>query len=147
MDEEMPVVPDATLDQLLAPRAATDSGFPEDDVELPELGAKVRVRAVSRLEAIYIQSAKGVRDVERRTLALGMVRPAMTEDDVAKWQRSSVAKEIDAATTRIGQLSGMLEGSQKAAYKSVRDESDTGVRVLPSDETINDGGDTTADAE
>lgn len=128
----------ASKEALLARRAQTESGFPEDDVEIPGLGV-VRVRGLSRLEVIYLQSAKGPAAVEQRTVALGLVDPAMTEDDVKQWQRVSAGGELNPVTERIGQLSGMMPGADKDAYKSVRDESDAGVRALPGAEAVDDG--------
>jgi hypothetical protein len=125
-------------DALLSRREDTESGFPESTVDIPGLGS-VRVRGLSRHEVIHLQSAKGALAVERVTVSLGLVDPVLTEDEVARWQRVSPAGELDSVTQAIGQLSGVLEGSAKAAYKSVSDEPDAGVRVLPSAATEHDG--------
>lgn len=128
----------ASKEALLARREQTESGFPEAEVEVPGLGV-VRVRGLSRAEVIYLQSAKGPAAVEQRTVALGLVEPTMTEDDVKQWQRVSVGGELNPVTERIGQLSGMMPGADKEAYKSVRGESDAGVRALPGAEAGDDG--------
>lgn len=124
---------------LLARRFDTESGFEEDDVEVPGIGT-VRVRGLSRAEVILLQSTKGGPAVmEQRTVAMGMVDPVMTEDDVKHWQRISDGSELDPVTKRIGQLSGMMPGADKEAYKSAGDESDAGVRALPGAEAGDDG--------
>lgn len=112
---------------LLAKREApgTVSGYPEDDVPVPGFGT-VRVRGLSRFEVLHIQSnhGKGVAAVEQLTVSLGLIDPPMTEAEVKVWQKVDVSGEIDPVTQRIGELSGMIRGADKEAYKSVRDESD-----------------------
>jgi len=113
--------------------------MPEDDVEVPGMGA-VRVRGLSRLEAIGMQVAHGTAAIERRTIALAMIDPVMTEDEVGRWQRVSVAGELQGVADKIQALSGMADDSAKEAYKSVRGEPDAGIRVLPGGEAADDGG-------
>lgn len=105
--------------RLLAKRAETESGMPEADVEIPGMGT-VRVRALTRLEAIHAQKASGVVEMDRRIIALGMVDPAMTEADVADWTRVAPAGELDPVANKITELSGIQTNAGKAAYKSVR---------------------------
>lgn len=110
---------------LLSKRGTTESGFPEGEVEIPGFGT-VRVRGLSRHEVLHIQSAHtkgGVAAVERLTVSLGMVDPVLTEDEVKQWQKVSPGGEIDPVTQKIGELSGMLEGADKEAYKSLPTES------------------------
>lgn len=118
---------------LFAPR------LPEDDVEIPGVGT-VRVRGLSRIEAMHVQAANGAEATERRILALGMVDPALTEADAGRWQKASPAGELEPVTTRIAELSGIDQGAAKSAYKSIRDEPGDGVRVLPGDRVGDDGG-------
>lgn len=101
---------------LMAPR------LPEDDVEIPGVGT-VRVRALSRAEAMSVQRlAKKDQDVH--TIALGMMDPPMSVDDVQRWAEASPAGEMEAVARRIAQLSGVLtEGAQKSGVPGVRDES------------------------
>lgn len=132
---------------LLARRHDTVTGFPEDDVEVPGMGT-VRVRGLSRHEVIHVQSAKGGPvKVEQLTVSLGLVDPQMTEDEVRQWQKLSIGGEMEPVTLAIGRLSGMLPGADKEAYKSFRDESDAGVRVLPGAEAGPDGGGTPDDEQ
>jgi hypothetical protein len=115
--------------------------LPEDDHEIPGVGT-VRVRALSRTEAMHVQAATDTAESDRRIIAQGLVDPALVipgllhrQDgkkceacaDAEQWQKASVAGEIEAVSTRIAELSGMLEGADKAAYKSLPDGSDGGV--------------------
>lgn len=115
--------------------------LPEADVDIPGVGT-VRVRALNRAEAMRVQEATGTGAAERLILHLGMVDPPLTEAEARQWQEASVAGEIEPVTTRIAELSGILPGADKEAYKSFRDESGSGVRVLPSPEAGHDGGST-----
>lgn len=96
--------------------------LPEADVEVPGVGT-VRVRALSRAEVLLIQGVEGTAAIERKTLSLGLVDPKLTEDEVGQWQEASLPNELDPVGERIAELSGMLEGSPKAAYKSAGDQS------------------------
>jgi len=118
---------------LLKPR------LPEADVEVPGIGT-VRVRGLNRAEAMRVQAAKGVEATERVILALGMVDPALTEAEAGQWQKAAPAGEIEPVSRVIAELSGMVEGADKAAYKSVRDDGGAGVRVLSGPEAGDDGG-------
>lgn len=96
--------------------------LPEAEVELAGIGV-VRVRGLSRAEALQVQAAKGAEATERKTLTLGLVDPKLTEAEVGRWQAASAAGEIQAVAMRIAELSGMVEHADKEAYKSVRGES------------------------
>lgn len=112
--------------------------LPEEDVEIP--GGTVRVRGLSRLEAMDVQQAGGPQVIERRMLALAMVDPKLTEDEVRQWQNASPASEIEPVTDAIARLSGLAPGADKETYKSFRGEPGAGVRALPSAEAGDDGG-------
>lgn len=123
-------------EKLLAPR------LEEDDVEIPGVGT-VRIRALSRFEVLVTQRGQKRGDalaMDRSLLLHGMVDPVLTEDEITRWQKASPAGEIEPITRRIAELSGIGPGSDKEAYKSVRGESDAGIRVLPGGETVDDGG-------
>ena len=120
--------------RLLKPRVS------EGEVELDGIGT-VRVRGLSRAEVYMTQQAKGTEAMERKILALGMVDPPMTEAEVAEWQRSSPAGEMEPVTVKIQELSGIGKAAEKQAMQSFRDEPGEGVRVLPGDEAAHDGGD------
>lgn len=105
---------------LFAPR------LPEADVEVPGVGT-VRVRGLNRPEAMAVQAVSGTEARERKILALGMVDPALTEAEAGRWQKAAPAGELEPVTTRIAELSGMLEGSAKEAVKTFRGEPGSGV--------------------
>jgi hypothetical protein len=48
-----------------------------------------------------------------------MLDPVMSFAEVRAWMAAAPAGEIDKVSTKIGQLSGLLEESEKDAYKSV----------------------------
>lgn len=113
--------------------------LPEADVDVPGIGM-VRVRGLNRAEAMQVQSAKGTEATERVILALGMVDPQLTEAEAGRWQKAAPAGEIEPVSRRIAELSGMVEGAEKEAYKSLRGGAGDGVRVLPGAEAGDDGG-------
>lgn len=96
---------------LLAPR------LPEDTVEIAGIGT-FRVRGLSRIEAISVQAGKGTANIERKMIALGLLEPKLTEDEVGTWMRNAPAGELSPISDRIAELSGMAPGSEKGAYKS-----------------------------
>jgi hypothetical protein len=115
-------VPIASAEALTAKRSTgTTSGFPEDFVviESDDGPVKVHVRGLSRHEVLHVQAQKGVAAVEQMTVSLGMIAPKMTPEQVKAWQKYSVGAELDKVTERIGQLSGMLQGSRKAAIREM----------------------------
>lgn len=113
--------------------------LPEDDVDVPGIGI-VRVRGLSRIEAMHVQAAKGVEATERRILALGMVDPTLTEAEAGQWQKASTAGEIEPVANRIAELSGIAPGSPKQAYKDFEADPGSEFRVLPGAEVGHDGG-------
>lgn len=113
--------------------------LPEANVDVPGVGV-VRVRGLSRIEALHVQAAKGPEATERRILALGMVDPPLTEAEAGQWQRASAAGEIELVSTRIAQLSGMAPESAKEAVKEFEANPDAEFRVLPGSEAGDDGG-------
>lgn len=94
-------------------------GLPEADVELPSGAGTIRVRGLSRLEAIGMNTLKTDEEREVHALACAMLDPIMTQEDVRAWQRAAVAADVQAASIAVGRLSNMEEGSGKAATKSV----------------------------
>lgn len=117
------------------------SRLEEADVEIPGVGT-VRVRALSRAEVLDVQKLqdKGTARMERRMLSLAMVDPQLTEAEVGEWQQASAAGEMEPVGLKVQELSGMLEGADKAAYKEFESDPDTEFRVLPGGEAGDDGG-------
>jgi hypothetical protein len=110
----------------------------EDDVELTIAGrpARVRVRGLSRQEVFDIQKIgdAGIAMVERKTLALAMLRPRMTEGQVREWQENAPAGEMERVTDAVERLSGVADGQAKAIYKGMDADPASEFRPLPSDE-------------
>jgi len=103
-------------------------GMTEEWVEIPGKGS-VRVRGLTRGEVFVIQKARkeGQIDVavdERRTIALCMVEPRLTEAEVRQWQKTSPAGELEPVAAKIRELSGLAEGADKSGVPDVRDESE-----------------------
>lgn len=90
----------------------------EDDVEIPGVGT-VRVRGLTRHEVLAAQQGRlgDTMAAERAMLALGMLDPKLTEDEVARWQRACPAGEMEPVTRKIQELSGMLDGSPKSGLR------------------------------
>lgn len=129
---------------LLAPRAGTASGMPEDDVEIPGKGT-VRVRGLSRVEALLAVKIDDLQTRERKTLTFGMVDPALDEREAGEWMKVSPYSEIEPVVTRILELSGLVPESAKEAYKEFEADPDAEFRALPGAEAVDDGGDIAAD--
>lgn len=100
--------------------------LPQDDIEIPGVGT-VRVRGLSRHEAVVMQAQTGPGMSERKMLTFGLVNPMLTEDEAGRWQHASPAGELEPVTNRIAELSGMKLGADKTAYKSDGGQPDAGV--------------------
>ena len=140
-DPAVDAVPIASPAFLTAKReTGTASGFREDFVviDTDQGPMKVHVRGLSRQEVIHVQNTKGVAAVEALTLHLGLLDPKMTIDQVKAWQKVSEGGEMEPVTKRIGELSGMLQDSRKAAIKEMLDDPGVEFRVSPSDEARDD---------
>lgn len=111
----------------------------EAEVEVPGVGT-VRVRALSRAEAMSLQDTKGVAAIERKMLALALVDPVLTEAEVGQWQQASAAGELEPVGIKVQELSGMDEGAAKAAYKEMDADPATEFRLPPSGDAVDDGG-------
>lgn len=106
------------------------AGPPEDDVDIPGVGT-IRVRGLTRTEVLSVRKAAdnaGTVDgprvlvLERKLLSAGMVDPKLSEDDVRTWQNVCPAGQLEPVTEKIQELSGLLEGSEKAAFQGVREQ-------------------------
>lgn len=106
------------------------SALPEADVEIPGKGT-VRVRGLTRAEAMSLQDVKGVAAIERKMLALALVDPQLTEAEVGRWQKASAAGEMEPIGAKVQELSGMNEGAAKEAYKEFDADPDAEFRLPP----------------
>lgn len=90
--------------------------LPSDTVPIPGVG-HVTVRGLSRDETADIPNLTGA-ERESTIISRAMVDPELTVDEVRQWMKAAPAGEFDKVSTKIGELSGLLESSGKDAYKS-----------------------------
>lgn len=93
----------------------------ERDVEVDGIGV-VRVRALSRAEATRFKGKHDVEILERQMLAVALVDPKLTEDEVARWQEVAPAGELQVVVDTIVELSGMKKDVGKQNYADFRDD-------------------------
>lgn len=103
--------------------------MPREDVEVPGIG-KVTVRAMSRYEQMLIgKTSNGDPLVfERKTLAVTLVDPELTEDEVERWQKAAPAGEMGYLLKTVNRLSGLdkeAKEAQKAAFEAFRGGSES----------------------
>lgn len=108
------------------------SRLPEADVDVPGLGVTVRVRGLSRAEAMQIQKLEGTAAIERAMLAMALVDPQLSEGEVRQWQEAAPAGELEPITDKVAELSGMKQDSAKDAYKELASDNDAMFRDVPS---------------
>lgn len=97
--------------------------LPEDDVVLPSGAGTVRVRGLSRQEAVEVARGLEQRDedtLEIRGCARGMIDPVMTEDEVRHWRAVAVAADVQAVARRISSLSNMDDSAGKGPTSRLR---------------------------
>lgn len=93
---------------------------PEAVVDLPGFG-EVRVRGLTRVEAMGLKGFSDNGDLERRIIHLGMVEPALDEDDVAAWYAAAPAGMTDIIVDQVSKLSGLGQGAAKSGVPGIRE--------------------------
>lgn len=89
-------------------------------VNLPS-GGQVKVRGLSRDEAIGVQDREGTAARDNYVIATGLVEPALTEADVAAWGAlEGGAGDLVELSKVISRLSGMGEGAGKSGPTAPR---------------------------
>jgi hypothetical protein len=117
MTETLPQNGFVDKDQLFVRR------IPEQDVVIPGVGT-VRVRALTRDEALSLTGKEmPQKRMERQMLAMALVAPRLTEEEVGQWQRQSGAGELQVVVQTITALSGLTEDATKSDLPEVPDES------------------------
>lgn len=114
--------------------------LPERTVDVDGVG-EVRVRGLSRAEGARLKDF--VDDPEAGevfVLAAGLVDPALTADEVRLWQAAATAGEVEAVTTAILELSGLLPDAVGAAQRSFQPQPGEAAGVLPGPDAGDDGG-------
>lgn len=96
--------------------------LPTEPYNIPGVGT-ITIRGLSRAESLKVQACPEVAGKDRLIIEYGVVDPRLTATDVREWQDNATSGEIEALSARIGRLSGLLEESPRAAYKSPGDES------------------------
>lgn len=95
-------------------KAVLLKGFlPERDVDLPSGVGTVRVRGLSRNEAVEVAACADEQEMERRAIALALLDPPMTMSEVREWSGVAVAADVQAVAQAISQLSNMEAGAGK----------------------------------
>ena len=92
-----------------------------DSTEKVETHAGViTVRALTRSEVLNLRKGKelgkiDIAEYERRMVAIGMVDPEMTPEDVKVWQdHDKAGGALADVTDKIAELSGLTEGASKS---------------------------------
>lgn len=108
-------VPFATVASLLTVVEGAGEEFAE--VVLPSGKGKIKVRRLSRREALSIQGNKALNlaQVEAHILAKGMVEPKLTFRQVEQWQdQPGNIRDLDTVCNEIARISGMHRGTPKS---------------------------------
>lgn len=97
-----------------------------EDHELPS-GMTVRLRGLTAYEVHLMRKIAGDDGARADAVALsmGLVEPKLTEDEATRWMRARPAGESTSACARIRDLSALNDDAPRAAYKSLRGQSDT----------------------
>lgn len=98
------------------------SAFAVTDVPLPSGAGIVRIRPLSRAEALQVYDREmDAAEMEQWVLSKALVEPRLTPGEVAKWQENSAAgSDIQSVVQTVLHASGMDIGAGKAAYKRFR---------------------------
>lgn len=94
--------------------------LPEEVIALPGVG-DVRVRGLSRSEALSLAKAKDdPQALEMLIVRLGLVEPALSEEECKAWFASAPAGLVDPIVKAVERLSGLGEGAPKSGVPGVR---------------------------
>lgn len=118
MSDEAVPTPLASVDDLLA-ADLDDSRV----VVLPKLGRSVRIRGLTRDEAIKIADTKGSGEREKRMVTWAMVEPELTYQQVEAWFRKASAGDLQFLTAEIAKQSGLTDEAEKESFARFREES------------------------
>jgi hypothetical protein len=88
-------------------------------VTLPS-GGQVKVRGLTRDEALNVQEAEGTAARDNLTISQGLVEPALSVEDVATWAATAPAADSIEISRAIARLSGMTEGAGKSGPARTR---------------------------
>lgn len=92
------------------------------EVELPTLGFSVKVRGLTRSEALAVVGKEmSPAEAERKLISRAMVDPRMTEDQVRQWQKVAPAGELKPVEEAVKEMSGLGATSVKEAVAGFPD--------------------------
>lgn len=81
-------------------------------------GGQVKIRALTRDEAIAMHERETTADKDNYMISVGMTDPKLSEEDVAAWAANDAAGDLSAVSEGIAIISGMTPKSPKEATKS-----------------------------
>jgi len=84
---------------------------------------KVKIRALSRQEMLEAGGSTDTRTVEQQMLSRAMIKPTMTVAQIAAWQKSSPATEMQPIVKAVNRLSGVRRGATKSLVDGPGDQS------------------------
>lgn len=96
------------------------AGQAADDVKVDTHAGVVTVRGLTRSEVLHLNKGRelgtvDVAEYERKMVALALVDPVMSEDEVKTWQEHDRASGALAdVTDAIAELSGLSQGADKS---------------------------------
>lgn len=96
-----------------------ERGIGLTEVDLGEFGV-VKVRALSRQEALKFQGEHDELSAEVKLLAVALVEPSLTEDEVRQWQKVSPAGELQPVVLAVLKASGMETTAPRQAMRDFR---------------------------
>lgn len=99
-------------DPILSKEALLKTGLPEEAVEIKNLGM-VRVRSISRGEFVRIREMD-LTEFETQLVAMGLVEPRLTEDEVKEWRDSVTPHVFDDLAGEILRVSGLRKALDEA---------------------------------
>lgn len=102
---------------IISKEAFLKTSLPEGTVDVPGIGT-VRIRGLSRSE-VMIAGERDKTGWEVALLALGIVEPELTEDEVRAWRETTTTRVVNTVTEAVLGLSGMLRtslGEAKATF-------------------------------
>jgi hypothetical protein len=111
----------ATPESLIKQRADSE------DLLLPS-GLLVLVRGLSRGEVFMLQKSRadgGIKTEqawEQRMVALAMIQPKLTEDQVMEWQQGPAGGDMEVLTDKIKDLSKLGQGADKSGVPGTGDD-------------------------
>ena len=93
--------------------------YGKTDTVTLEDGAQVIVRGMTRGEARELSRIDDPGDVENTALHYGLVEPALSIEDVAKWCANDGSGDVQTVVDAIQRLSGTAPGQPKEYTKSL----------------------------